>query len=87
MIWLMLSCLIFYSGPITLSMSTPCCAYFHYRNPYFIAKIIRGGIRFYRVGGTTRLSGLLLAIFTTGLLIAGTGPIAYIRKIPRSKCQ
>lgn len=36
--------------------------------------------RFYRVGGTTRLSGLLLGLFTFGLLVVGTGPIAYIRK-------
>ncbi|KAF9505966.1 hypothetical protein BS47DRAFT_1378186 [Hydnum rufescens UP504] len=33
---------------------------------------------FYRVGGTTRLSGVLLALATSALLFVGTGPIAYI---------
>ncbi|KAH9023183.1 sulfate transporter family-domain-containing protein [Lactarius pseudohatsudake] len=33
---------------------------------------------FYRVGGTTRLSGLMLAGATIAVLLAGTGPIAYI---------
>ncbi|KAF8314826.1 uncharacterized protein EI90DRAFT_3135794 [Cantharellus anzutake] len=33
---------------------------------------------FYRVGGTTRYSGILLTIATAGLLFIGTGPIAYI---------
>ncbi|KAN0133449.1 Sulfate transporter family domain containing protein [Lactarius tabidus] len=33
---------------------------------------------FYRVGGTTRLSGLMLAGATVAVLLAGTGPIAYI---------
>ncbi|THV02009.1 hypothetical protein K435DRAFT_367627, partial [Dendrothele bispora CBS 962.96] len=33
---------------------------------------------FYRVGGTTRVSGFLLALATLGLLMMGTGPIAYI---------
>ncbi|THU94065.1 hypothetical protein K435DRAFT_168393, partial [Dendrothele bispora CBS 962.96] len=33
---------------------------------------------FYRVGGTTRISGFLLALATLGLLMMGTGPIAYI---------
>ena len=36
--------------------------------------------RFYRVGGTTRLSGLMLAGATIAVLLAGTGPIAYIRE-------
>lgn len=35
--------------------------------------------RFYRVGGTTRLSGFMLAGATALLLFIGTGPIAYIR--------
>lgn len=35
--------------------------------------------RFYRVGGTTRYAGFLLALATFGLLLVGTGPIAYIR--------
>ncbi|KAF8321334.1 hypothetical protein DL93DRAFT_2052151 [Clavulina sp. PMI_390] len=33
---------------------------------------------FYRVGGTTRYAGFLLALATFGLLLIGTGPIAYI---------
>ncbi|KAH8111668.1 sulfate anion transporter [Phellopilus nigrolimitatus] len=33
---------------------------------------------FYRVGGTTRVSGFLLALATFGLLVAGTAPIGYI---------
>ncbi|KAH9994309.1 sulfate transporter family-domain-containing protein [Russula compacta] len=33
---------------------------------------------FYRVGGTTRLSGFMLAGATLVILLAGTGPIAYI---------
>ncbi|KAH9989296.1 sulfate transporter family-domain-containing protein [Russula vinacea] len=33
---------------------------------------------FYRVGGTTRLSGFMLAGATLAVLFAGTGPIAYI---------
>lgn len=33
---------------------------------------------FYRVGGTTRISGLLLAGATLVLLFVGTGPIAYL---------
>ncbi|KAI0065142.1 hypothetical protein BV25DRAFT_1799226 [Artomyces pyxidatus] len=33
---------------------------------------------FYRVGGTTRISGFLLAGATVVLLLVGTGPIAYI---------
>ncbi|KAI0260384.1 sulfate transporter family-domain-containing protein [Gloeopeniophorella convolvens] len=33
---------------------------------------------FYRVGGTTRISGFMLAGATFALLLAGTGPIAYI---------
>jgi len=33
---------------------------------------------FYRVGGTTRLSGFMLAGATLAVLLAGTGPIAYI---------
>lgn len=37
-------------------------------------------IRFYRVGGTTRLSGFLLAGATAALLLIGTGPIAFIRE-------
>lgn len=36
--------------------------------------------RFYRVGGTTRLSGFMLAGATFAVLLAGTGPIAYIRE-------
>ena len=35
---------------------------------------------FYRVGGTTRISGFLLALATFVLLIVGTAPIGYIRK-------
>lgn len=35
--------------------------------------------RFYRVGGDTRISGLMLAGATVVLLFIGTGPIAYIR--------
>jgi MFS superfamily sulfate permease-like transporter len=37
-------------------------------------------VRFYRVGGTTRLSGFMLAGATLAVLLAGTGPIAYIRE-------
>ena len=37
--------------------------------------------RFYRVGGTTRVSGLLLAGATLLLLFVGTGPIAYLRTL------
>ncbi|KAI9457395.1 sulfate transporter family-domain-containing protein [Russula earlei] len=33
---------------------------------------------FYRLGGTTRLSGFMLAGATLAVLLAGTGPIAYI---------
>ncbi|KAI0247014.1 sulfate transporter family-domain-containing protein [Lactifluus subvellereus] len=33
---------------------------------------------FYRVGGTTRLSGFMLALATVAVLLAGTAPIAYI---------
>ncbi|KAI0051282.1 hypothetical protein FA95DRAFT_1485722 [Auriscalpium vulgare] len=33
---------------------------------------------FYRVGGSTRMSGFLLAAATLALLLVGTGPIAYI---------
>ncbi|KAF4588225.1 hypothetical protein EYR38_010192 [Pleurotus pulmonarius] len=33
---------------------------------------------FYRVGGSTRIAGLLLAIATAALLFVGTGPIAFI---------
>ncbi|KAF7986828.1 hypothetical protein HWV62_12524 [Athelia sp. TMB] len=33
---------------------------------------------FYRVGGTTRIAGFLLAVATAILLLIGTGPIAYI---------
>ncbi|KZV98848.1 hypothetical protein EXIGLDRAFT_726747 [Exidia glandulosa HHB12029] len=33
---------------------------------------------FYRVGGDSRIAGFLLAVATFGLLIIGTGPIAYI---------
>jgi sulfate permease, SulP family len=40
--------------------------------------------RFYRVGGTTRLSGFMLAGATAVLLLVGTGPIAYIRVSPDS---
>ncbi len=36
-------------------------------------------ISFYRVGGTTRVSGLLLAAATV-LLLVGTSPIGYIRE-------
>lgn len=35
---------------------------------------------FYRVGGTTRIAGFLLAMSTALLLFIGTGPIAYIRE-------
>lgn len=35
-------------------------------------------LRFYRVGGTTRISGILLAGATAALLFMGTGPIAYL---------
>lgn len=41
---------------------------------------------FYRVGGTTRYAGFLLAVATTGLLLLGTGPIAYIRKFRHLCC-
>lgn len=34
---------------------------------------------FYRVGGTTRTSGILLALATFALLVVGTEPIGYIR--------
>lgn len=37
-------------------------------------------LRFYRVGGDTRIAGFLLAVATTILLLVGTGPIAYIRE-------
>ena len=37
--------------------------------------------RFYRVGGATRYAGFLLALATFGLLLVGTGPIAYIRTL------
>ena len=37
-------------------------------------------IRFYRVGGTTRVAGFMLAGATALLLVAGTGPISYIRE-------
>ncbi|KAF7290582.1 Sulfate transporter family protein [Mycena indigotica] len=33
---------------------------------------------FYRVGGGTRVAGFLLALATAGMLLIGTGPIAYI---------
>ncbi|EAU83619.2 vacuole protein [Coprinopsis cinerea okayama7 len=33
---------------------------------------------FYRVGGDTRISSFLLAVATFGLLVIGTGPIAYL---------
>ncbi|KAJ7074561.1 sulfate transporter family-domain-containing protein [Mycena amicta] len=33
---------------------------------------------FYRVGGGTRVAGFLLAVATAGMLMIGTGPIAYI---------
>ncbi|TEB26440.1 hypothetical protein FA13DRAFT_1756329 [Coprinellus micaceus] len=33
---------------------------------------------FYRVGGTTRISSFMLGVATFGLLVAGTGPIAYL---------
>ncbi|KAJ2925987.1 hypothetical protein H1R20_g11096, partial [Candolleomyces eurysporus] len=33
---------------------------------------------FYRVGGTTRIASFLLAVATVGLLVIGTGPIAYL---------
>ncbi|KAJ7207976.1 sulfate transporter family-domain-containing protein [Mycena pura] len=33
---------------------------------------------FYRVGGGTRVAGLLLAVATMALLLIGTGPVAYI---------
>jgi sulfate permease, SulP family len=33
---------------------------------------------FYRVGGGSRVAGWMLALATVGLLVAGTGPIAYI---------
>jgi SulP family sulfate permease len=33
---------------------------------------------FYRVGGGTRVAGALLALATLGLLLLGTGPVAYI---------
>ncbi|TFK98319.1 sulfate transporter family-domain-containing protein [Pterulicium gracile] len=33
---------------------------------------------FYRVGGTTRYSGFLLALANLGLLLVGTGPIGYL---------
>ena len=36
--------------------------------------------RFYRVGGTTRVAGFMLAAATALLLIIGTGPISYIRE-------
>jgi len=36
--------------------------------------------RFYRVGGVTRISGFLLAMFTVLLLVVGTAPIGYIRR-------
>lgn len=35
---------------------------------------------FYRVGGDTRVAGVLLAAATAALLFIGTAPIAYIRK-------
>lgn len=35
---------------------------------------------FYRVGGTTRTAGFLLALATFVLLVIGTGPIGYIRE-------
>lgn len=39
--------------------------------------------RFYRVGGTTRISGFILAGATAALLFIGTGPIEFIRKCLR----
>jgi len=36
--------------------------------------------RFYRVGGGNRIAGFLLAIATTGLLVIGAGPIAFLRE-------
>jgi SulP family sulfate permease len=36
-------------------------------------------VLFYRIGGGTRLSGLLLAFATIGLLLIGTAPIGFIR--------
>ena len=38
------------------------------------------GVRFYRVGGGTRVAGFLLAVMTALLLFIGTAPIAYIRE-------
>lgn len=35
-------------------------------------------VLFYKVGGTTRLSGFMLAIASTGVLIAGPGVIGYL---------
>lgn len=37
-------------------------------------------IRFYRVGGGTRIAGFLLAVMTALLLFVGTAPIAFIRE-------
>lgn len=38
-------------------------------------------LMFYRVGGGSRISGLLLAAGTAILLVVGTGPIGFIREI------
>jgi len=48
---------------------------------YFVNYLLNvAAKRFYRVGGTTRLSGFMLAGATLAVLLAGTGPIAYIRE-------
>ncbi|KAI9447202.1 sulfate transporter family-domain-containing protein [Lactarius psammicola] len=48
--------------------------------PNYLVYVQYAAVRgmFYRVGGTTRLSGLMLAGATIAVLLAGTGPIAYI---------
>lgn len=48
------------------------------RSPNYLVYV--NTLLFYRVGGTTRVAGFLLAVATAVLLVIGTGPIAFIRK-------
>ena len=53
-------------------------AHFQLYRPNYLVYV--NTLLFYRVGGTTRISGFLLALATFVLLIVGTAPIGYIRK-------
>ena len=68
---------------ITATLSSPsdlliADVWFSFFSPNYLVYV--NTLLFYRVGGTTRVAGFLLALATFLLLVIGTGPIGYIRK-------